>query len=217
MSLQRKSPIGRGKPLTNKSAMGRGKRLAPGAGLARSQSLARTKPLSTAGAAPMKGPSFTGRTRAPLERKTIERKPVDLQKVRQKQARDRERRAARPPKKRTGPTITAAEKACREIVAARSRGICERCGFGAAGLEKAHRVARSQGGKWAASNILDLCSPCHHDDHMNPAEAYAAGLHLRSHQNPAEEPVLWCKGASTGWAYLYDDGTWTWTDEPAAA
>lgn len=54
---------------------------------------------------------------------------------------------------------TMTEARCREIVSLRSKGLCEKCG-NPGRLEKAHRVARSKGGQWMPSNILDPCHTC---------------------------------------------------------
>lgn len=116
-------------------------------------------------------------------------------------------------------TATEEETACRSVVAKRSGGFCETCGEPGA-LDKAHRVARSQGGEWRASNILDLCRRCHHDEHhAHPAQAYerslgGGGWHLHSGANPLVEPVLLHKGSRYDWALLDDNGKWSWL--PAA-
>lgn len=117
----------------------------------------------------------------------------------------------RKPMNRKPPQRTPEEIAGRALVAARSEGLCEKCGK-ASGLEKAHRIARSQSGTWAASNILDLCHDCHHDNHRNPADAYEGGWHLRSGQNPlASRTLLWKEGRYD-WAFLDDEGGWRWED-----
>lgn len=107
-------------------------------------------------------------------------------------------------------TLPTDEAVCRDLVTRRSQGMCEWCMAPGLPLEKAHRVGRAQGGRWQASNILDLCHKCHARNHANPSLAYASGWHLRSHQNPATEPVLLTKHGVTGWAVLADDGTWEW-------
>lgn len=213
MALQRKTPMRSGGPLKNTSPLGRGKGLSGGGGLKQSKPLQRKTPMPRS-TAPTTGPQGGPSSTTPISRTPMKRKPVDVEKVRQQQARAREKRAAQPPKKRTRPAVSAEETQCRAIVATRSGGICERCGRGAAGLEKAHRVGRGQGGAWSPENIIDLCHDCHHHDHMHPAEAYATGLHLRSYQDPASEPVLWRKDGREGWALLSRDGSWSWTTPP---
>lgn len=107
------------------------------------------------------------------------------------------------------PTVTAAERHTRALVTTRSQGLCERCGQAPA-TDKAHRIGRAVGGKWTPENILDLCHPCHMHDHANPEKAYQSGWHLRSHHDPAQEPVRFCHDGSTGWAFLREDGTYEW-------
>lgn len=120
--------------------------------------------------------------------------------------------AAAPPRRKPRER-TPEEVRCREAVAARSEGLCEGCGH-PTGLEKAHRVARSQGGAWQASNILDLCHTCHHvDGHANPTAAYANGRHLRRGSDPTTEPVLLWKRGHLAPAYLDDHGGWRWASD----
>lgn len=123
---------------------------------------------------------------------------------------------ARPvPRKRPSrPTVTAEERSCRRVVADRSEGICEKCGR-AGGLEKAHRIARSQGGRWDPSNVLDLCHDCHHGHHAEPQIAYDHGWHLRGHTaDTAATPALLRKGWRVGWALLDNEGGYEWVDGP---
>ena len=108
------------------------------------------------------------------------------------------------------------EKAARAALAARSRGFCERCGQPGP-TDAAHRKARSQGGKWATSNLLHLCRDCHGHGHKHPAQAYADGRHLRSTQDPTTTPVLIRRGSRTDWALLDDTGTIQWTTPPPEA
>lgn len=119
-----------------------------------------------------------------------------------------------PRKRPSRPSVTAEERTCRETVANRSEGICEKCGA-PGGLEKAHRVGRGQGGQWNPSNILDLCHDCHHGNHGAPQVAYDHGWHLRGHiTDTASVPVLLRKGWSVGWALLDDRGGYEWVDGP---
>lgn len=118
-----------------------------------------------------------------------------------------QRRAA--PLKSQPARRTAQETWCRTAVADRSGGLCELCG-GPGPLEKAHRVARSQGGAWDTSNVLDLCHRDHADNHSQPARAYRHGWHLRSHQKSLTEPTFLTKNGENGWVLLDDDGGWEW-------
>lgn len=109
------------------------------------------------------------------------------------------------------------ENQARALVAARSNGTCEGCGWAPAS-EWAHRVARSRGGLWAASNGLHLCSSgdprspwggglgCHEWSHKNPVEARSVGWILRRGQDSTAIPVLL---PVIGWALLADDGSIT--------
>jgi hypothetical protein len=84
------------------------------------------------------------------------------------------------------------ETKCREIVSARSHGICERCGTARAD-SKHHRVKRRIG-KWEPSNIVDLCGTgttgCHGFVEnpaafgADPDAAHAEGWALRSDEDP---------------------------------
>lgn len=122
-------------------------------------------------------------------------------------------RKPRKPMSRKPPVMTPEERNCRAIVAARSGGFCERCG-NPGQLEKAHRTARSQLGAWRASNVMDLCRKCHHDDnHAHPAQAYEGGWHLRSGFDPLTSKVLLWKGTRYDWALLDDDGNWHWLED----
>lgn len=189
--LQRKTPLRSTKPLT------RGAGLNPGKGLKQGSGLKRSAPLSSGNGlkrTPMKQKAPMGKG----EGEAMKRKPIRRTQMKSKP-----------------PEVTPEERQCRALVAERSQGLCECCGRSGA-LEKAHRVARSQGGKWDASNILDLCHKCHQEDHhANPAEAYEGGWHLRSTSDPRTSPVLLWKGGRYDWALLDDEGGWNWCDAPA--
>ena len=123
----------------------------------------------------------------------------------------------RSPLKPYRPTVTATERAARDLVRARSGGWCEVrlpgvCLGRAANMH--HRKNRSQGGKWAASNLLDLCGSgttgCHGvltDPQGRRAEYEATGWIVPSYADPAEVPVL-IHNATTGhdWVLLNDKG-----------
>jgi hypothetical protein len=92
------------------------------------------------------------------------------------------------------------ERATREAVPGRSGGRCEYCR--GAGTEMHHRIARSQGGLWAPSNILHLCHEDHHDfTFVRRTLGYELGVLLRHHQIPADVPVQ----TPTGLLWLSDD------------
>jgi 5-methylcytosine-specific restriction endonuclease McrA len=61
---------------------------------------------------------------------------------------------------------------------ARSRGICELCGWGVA-IHRHHRMRRSQGGTNDLENLLHLCRACHDTVHAYPALSYDRGWLLR--------------------------------------
>lgn len=115
------------------------------------------------------------------------------------------------------PTTTADERTARPLVRARSGGMCETRLPGAC-LGRAtnmhHRKNRSQGGRWAASNLLDLCGSgttgCHGvltDPQGHRAEYEAAGWIVPGYADPDEVPVL-IHNATTGhdWVLLNDKG-----------
>ena len=64
------------------------------------------------------------------------------------------------------------------MLTARSRGICEICGYKQATVRH-HRLRRSQGGKNELSNLAHLCTECHDHVHAHPAMAYENGYLLR--------------------------------------
>jgi hypothetical protein len=108
---------------------------------------------------------------------------------------------------RKPPQRSTEEARARRLVRARSMGICEGCGRRGA-QEFAHRIARSQMGRWCPSNGLHLCSHggCHQRAHANPAWAREMGWILRSGSDPATCPV-WTAGR--GWVLLNPDGSVT--------
>lgn len=94
--------------------------------------------------------------------------------------------------------------ATREIVTARSCGVCERC-RGAAVQEIHHRRARGMGGSRrpstaGAANALALCAPCHHWAERNREEAGRLGYLVPQSWEPADVSV-WIDGQ---WV-LFDD------------
>lgn len=104
----------------------------------------------------------------------------------------------------TAPKMT--EKRCRQIVADRSEGFCERCCRGVL-TTMHHRKKRGQGGLWDATNIVAVCGDgtrgCHGWAEHNPNDAADFGWHVRPWQDPAETPLLW-RGSQ--WLLLTADG-----------
>lgn len=181
--LQRKTPLRATKP------MKRGKPLSSG------------KPTSKGGGSTLSGGGALKRA-TPMKRKP----PAPTTK------RGHEPRPERKPLRSAPPKVTPEERQTRKLVEARSDGFCEKCGTAGA-TDKAHRVSRGVGGGWEASNILDLCRDCHQYHHANPTRAYKGGWHLRSNSTPAEHAVWFHYAGRFGWAYLHNDGTFTWAEE----
>lgn len=94
------------------------------------------------------------------------------------------------------------EKEARKLVSDRSGGICEICSANRA-TDWHHRKNRSQGGKWRASNGLDLCRPCHRMVTATEANFYVLGWLVKSWQDEAEVPV---STAAFGPVLLDDEG-----------
>lgn len=99
-----------------------------------------------------------------------------------------------------------AERACRRIVYARADKFCERCCRNGS-LSVHHRVKRSQGGKWTASNCVLVCGSgvtgCHGWIEHHADAAAAEGFHVRPWDDPALIPLWW---RSSRWVLLRDDG-----------
>lgn len=89
----------------------------------------------------------------------------------------------------------------RTLVAARSGGLCEICALAPA-REWHHRKNRSQGGTWAASNGMHLCSADHAWITEHPEQAAANGWTVKSYEDPSAEPVL----RRGKWMLLDDSG-----------
>lgn len=100
---------------------------------------------------------------------------------------------------------TEEEKTARELVRMRSGGWCEIRLTGCLGraTDFSHRIRRSQGGPWTASNGLDACRMCHHWCGMRDDEANGLGLTLKSYQDPTSVPVAY---QNAGLVILCDDG-----------
>lgn len=180
-SLKR-TPLDKGdSALAARSSLSRGdKKLNPGKGLQSKTPLSSgNKPLSQSSSLKSKTPLSSGNK--PLQSKG--------------------------PMKSTPKPMTAEEELCRKIVKERSEGLCEVCGKRRA-TDMAHRLARSQNGKWTPSNILHACRDCHEGNHDNPLNAFENGWHLRSGSDPLECPVLLASsnGEQT-WYLLKNDGS----------
>lgn len=101
------------------------------------------------------------------------------------------------------------ETKARQIVYARSGGICERCSQ-ARGAEWQHRQNRSQGGVWSPENGLHCCSPCHRYITGHPTDSDVHGWTVKRDDDPALRPVLIQNGSR--WVYLTPSGEYS--DEP---
>jgi hypothetical protein len=137
--------------------------------------------------APLKGSSLSQKARKPINRKPMISRP-------------------RP--------VTPEEREARRILEVRSGGVCEGCRRQPA-TDWAHRLPRSGGGRWTASNGLHLCRiDCHAWQHANGTRATEMGWTVPRGHNPADVPV-WLP--AHGWALLNDDGSLTPTAEGRTA
>ena len=102
--------------------------------------------------------------------------------------------------KSRGTSSQPGESRARRLVRARSGGLCEMrmpglCTWWA--TEFSHRIRRSQGGPWTASNGLDSCHWCHlaiTNTNGRRAEYRAKRWVLDSTDNPLTEPALTIHG-----------------------
>ena len=105
------------------------------------------------------------------------------------------------------------ERVARRIVYRRSGGWCEGCDKRPA-TDWHHRLNRSQGGLWQASNGLHLCPACHWWVTHHPIAAHDRfGWHCEPHEVPARARV-WL--ARRGWCLLSDPGDVTPVDDDPA-
>lgn len=110
------------------------------------------------------------------------------------------------------------EKQAREIVYARSEGVCEVCSQARA-TNWHHRQNRGRGkvGAWCPSNGLHICGSgttgCHGDITTHPAWAREFGWSVPSWGDPAATPALI---ARWGWVFLSPTGDFTPTERGAA-
>lgn len=111
------------------------------------------------------------------------------------------------------------ENDARDLVNLRDGGVCVKCGrvdpfFG---VNFDHRVNRSQGGDWRASNGQLLCGSgttgCHGWVTTEPGKAIADGWACPGYADPAEWPArryIWSRWGTVAlsWVLYADDGTW---------
>jgi hypothetical protein len=114
-------------------------------------------------------------------------------------------------RKRPKGPLTLGEHWARELVYARSGGLCERCGLAYA-TEWHHRRARSQRGPWEPSNGLHLCSSCHGEITETRTEYYVQGWLVHSWADWAETPVT----LHYGRVLLDNAGAYRFVEEDAA-
>lgn len=105
----------------------------------------------------------------------------------------------------------------REMVLARSKGYCEKCGNR---LPESwalhHRKLRSRGGKDEVENFVALHHACHNlgtdSVHANPALATDIGLMVSSWENPSECPLTLPCGSIV---MLTSEGTYNYLERKA--
>lgn len=111
-----------------------------------------------------------------------------------------------------------AEEPCKEVVKARSGGMCEICGI-RPGQSVHHRRKQSQQGPWSPSNTLHLCgmgdgsdpTACHDKVSNTRGEYYAFGWLVadagqRDKEPWKDKPVWLCVNGWHQWVRLTDDG-----------
>lgn len=155
----------------------------------------------------MKRPARLTR-RTPLTRTPIRVTAEQVQRWCDTQRAARRRAADKP---RTPLTRTRAETTARQLVLARSHGWCEidLPGCRGGGHHFHHRVRRSQGGPWTASNGLRACWACHGavtNTRGRRDEYRGNGWVLDSTQDPARTPV---RHTRLGWVLFDNNGGWT--------
>lgn len=127
----------------------------------------------------------------PMKRTELKRAPFRLNRERMNESTGHAATPAKrgPVKPRQQP-VTSAEREARRLVRERSGGTCE----GACGNTPAsdwhHRKNRTQGGRWAADDGMDLCRSCHAYVTDHPQWGYARGWSVRSTLDPAAIPCL---------------------------
>jgi hypothetical protein len=105
----------------------------------------------------------------------------------------------------------------REIVYARCKGYCEKCGNS---LPESwalhHRKLKSRGGKDEVSNFVALHHECHNlgtlSVHLNPEKSQDKGLMVGSWQNPWECPLTLPDGS---YVMLDNEGNYKYLERKA--
>jgi hypothetical protein len=104
------------------------------------------------------------------------------------------------------------ETAARRLVERRDGSRCLRCGRYYDGLNFDHRVNRSQGGRWSASNGQMLCGSgttgCHGWVTSHPELAIADGWAAPSYAVTTEWPARRWVNDELRWVTYDDDGHW---------
>jgi 5-methylcytosine-specific restriction endonuclease McrA len=126
--------------------------------------------------------------RQPLQRKTPMPRPS--------------KSLARGPVKPRRPQVSAEERRARQLVRARSGGICEGRCLNTPASDWHHRMPRSVGGPWDAANGMHLCRDCHSWVTDHPVDGGDLGWHLWSTNDPLEVPAL----RRGEWVLLDSDG-----------
>lgn len=108
----------------------------------------------------------------------------------------------------------------RPILAARSEGRCDRCGYpfeidgDDLAFQAHHRLSRARGGGDGAANLLAVHAACHSVIHLEPENSTRQGWMLPSGSDPEAESLSFRGDAAT----LSDDGSVTWlvgeTEDP---
>lgn len=106
--------------------------------------------------------------------------------------------------------MTGFPKNVRDVIAARAKGICERCDFTNVGLQIHHRRPRGMGGSKdpetnTAPNGVLVCPRCHSLIESFRDKALWWGWLVRQGHSPSEVPIFY-KGV---WSLLADDGVVT--------
>lgn len=104
--------------------------------------------------------------------------------------------------------MNAQETRARLVVAERSSGICEVCHREWA-TDWHHRLNRSQGGMWAASNGLHLCRRCHRIITTHPTWATELGYAVEPGNDPAATPIRYLTEYGPVGVLLDDNGGMT--------
>lgn len=116
---------------------------------------------------------------------------------------DRSGGPKRTPFRPSKPTVTAAERSARKVVAARADGCCEGCGRPGP-TDYSHRVGAGVGGPWHPANALALCRRDHDFIGAFPHRARVErGWRLQSTDNYLTFPA-WVYGL--GWVLIDEVG-----------